>query len=403
MNDCFQKYPMMVVAIVFTTGLAVCGEWAAGLPWWAWGCLLAVAVAAVACLKGRFHGQTVLLLLAFFALGGLRMATDAPSATYGHRPNHANPVRESVVRRMNALFSDAEEEGNIVVAMSMGERANISRDLRADYAASGAAHVLALSGLHIGIVFFLFKILARRRPRRYLSVRQMLAEAVVIAAIWSYVYLVGMPPSAVRAATMVSLYELMSLQYRGRVSLNAIGATAFAMLLIRPADFYNIGFQLSFAAVTSIIILFPLVSGLLPRPANRIVGWTWATLCVSLSAQIGVTPLIAYHFGYVSTYAVLASLVVIPCATAIVSLSVLLLACLYVTPLATAIASPLAWVAGVMNQAVGWIASLPGATIGDVRLSVAQLVAVYLAIACLALLLRRIRKGRDAWRLVHGC
>ncbi len=394
MSNCLQKYPMTIVCIAFMLGIVAVGEWFPAFPWAGWTCLLAASAGAAIVARSHPSWQTIFLLSALFALGGMRMVvSDTSSATSEFNPT-SNPLRRAIVQRMNSLFAEAgaQQEGSIVVAMSMGEKRDISRDLRADYSSSGAAHVLALSGLHIGIIFFLFKLLFSHRHRYRLTVRQLLAEGLLLAAVWCYVYIVQMPPSAVRAATMVTLYELMGLHQRGHVSLNVLGATAFAMLLIRPADLYDIGFQLSFAAVTAIVVLYPMFSQLVPRPTNRVLLWLWSMLGVSLAAQIGVAPLIAYHFGYISTYSVFSSLVVIPCATIIVSMSVFLVVFLCVTVVAETLASLLASVANIMNRFVMWMASLPGSTINDIHLNVGQVVFIYLTIGCLSLLLALMLK-----------
>ncbi|MBO6287963.1 MAG: ComEC/Rec2 family competence protein [Prevotella sp.] len=394
MSNCLQKYPMTIVCIAFMLGIVAVGEWFPAFPWAGWTCLLAASAGAAIVARSHPSWQTIFLLSALFALGGMRMVvSDTSSATSEFNPT-SNPLRRAIVQRMNSLFAEAgaQQEGSIVVAMSMGEKRDISRDLRADYSSSGAAHVLALSGLHIGIIFFLFKLLFSHRHRYRLTVRQLLAEGLLLAAVWCYVYIVQMPPSAVRAATMVTLYELMGLHQRGHVSLNVLGATVFAMLLIRPADLYDIGFQLSFAAVTAIVVLYPMFSQLVPRPTNRVLLWIWSMLGVSLAAQIGVAPLIAYHFGYISTYSVFSSLVVIPCATIIVMMSVFLIVFLYVTIVAETIAALLASVANIMNRFVMWMASLPGSTINDIHLNVGQVVFIYLTIGCLSLLLALMLK-----------
>ena len=394
MSNCLQKYPMTIVCIAFMLGIVAVGEWFPAFPWAGWTCLLAASAGAAIVARSHPSWQTIFLLSALFALGGMRMVvSDTSSATSEFNPT-SNPLRRAIVQRMNSLFAEAgaQQEGSIVVAMSMGEKRDISRDLRADYSSSGAAHVLALSGLHIGIIFFLFKLLFSHRHRYRLTVRQLLAEGLLIATVWCYVYIVQMPPSAVRAATMVTLYELMGLHQRGHVSLNVLGATVFAMLLIRPADLYDIGFQLSFAAVTAIVVLYPMFSQLVPRPTNRVLLWIWSMLGVSLAAQIGVAPLIAYHFGYISTYSVFSSLVVIPCATIIVSMSVFLVVFLCVTVVAETLASLLASVANIMNRFVMWMASLPGSTINDIHLNVGQVVFIYLTIGCLSLLLALMLK-----------
>ena len=342
-----------------------------------------------------------MLMLTVFCIGGGRMSMDKGNTSARQSEKPSNQLREAIVERMNSLFAEngAVDEGSVVVAMSMGEKRLIERDLRADYATSGAAHVLALSGLHIGIVFFFFKLLVPRRRPSALSRWHLFGESLLIAAIWCYVLLVGMPPSAVRAATMVSLYEVMSLQCRDRVSLNVIGTTAFVMLMFCPTDIYNIGFEFSFAAVISIILNFKTFYSIVSEPSNRIVKALWSMVCVSVAAQIGVAPLIAYHFGYVAVYSVFSSMVVVPCAWVIVNLSVLLILFLKFAAVARLIVVPLTLTADFMNDCVTWFAALPGATIDNVELNGAQLLTLYLAIGSACLLVYRYVKTQDCERL----
>lgn len=383
---------MVMPAALFAAGIMVCCEFPSSLSWLFWGLAALASLLAVIICRRQTGLQSAFLLLAAFSIGGLRMAVEGGNEAGLAYQKPSVPLRDAIVERMNDLFADVEasDEGSVVVAMSMGERRDIDRDLRADYASSGAAHVLAVSGLHIGIVFFFFKLLIPRRRTARLSVWHLTGEAMLIAGIWCYVLLVGMPPSAVRAATMVSLYELMSLQNRDKMSLNVIAATAFFMLLYRPSDIYSIGFQLSFAAVISIILNYNALHSLLPKPSNPLVKALWSMFCVSISAQVGVVPLIAYHFGYVSVYGVFSSLLVIPCAWLIVNLSVLLILFLKVTAIARLIAIPLSLTAGFMNRFVEWLSGLPGATIEGIELNGFQVVSLYLALGCGCMLLRRL-------------
>ena len=151
---------------------------------------------------------------------------------------------------------------------------------------------------------------------------------------------------------------------------------------------------ISFAAVISIILNFKTFYSIVSEPSNRIVKALWSMVCVSMAAQIGVAPLIAYHFGYVAVYSVFSSMVVVPCAWVIVNLSVLLILFLKFAAVARLIVVPLALTADFMNDCVTWFAALPGATIDNVELNGAQLLTLYLAIGSTCLLAYRYVKHK---------
>ena len=276
------------------------------------------------------------------------------------------------------------DEYAVLAAMTLGDKSAMTQELRDVYAVSGASHVLALSGLHLGIIYMLLSLLVV--GRRFRVVTQLLA----VAAIWAFVLLVGLPASVVRSAVMISAYALVSLAGHRRMSLNALALAALCILLVNPDSLFDVGFQLSFTAMLAILLLLPLVDKqriqrfLFDRPLLR---WLWGLTTVSLAAQVGVAPLIAYYFGRFSTYFLLTNLIVIPAAMAILFLALLAL-------LLPASGVLLLQVTAWLNAALTLIASrLPLASIERLHPSALQTAMVYVIIVSVYLIMIRYDKS----------
>jgi len=268
----------------------------------------------------------------------------------------------------------------VLAAMTLGDKSAMPHELKEIYAVSGASHVLALSGLHLGIIYFLLSLLILGQRLRIISLM------LVISGIWAFVLLVGMQPSVVRAAVMISVFALLSLVNRSRMSLNALSLTAIILLLVSPDSIYDVGFQLSFMAMLAILTIQPLLEKLIPRKFlfnHPVVRWAWGVTTVSVAAQIGVAPLVAYYFGRFSTYFLLTNFVAIPAVIAILWLALASLLLSFVWPL-------LIWLVTVLNSTLSFIADhMPGASIEGLHPSALQTAMIYVIILSVYLIVLR--------------
>ena len=262
-----------------------------------------------------------------------------------------------------------DEASAIISAMSLGDKSMLTKETREVFNITGAGHILALSGLHLGIIYLTISFLIRNYRWRIVS------QVTTLLAIWAFAFLVGMTPSVVRAASMLTVYGILSLGYRQKMSVNVLAFTAIVMLIIHPHALFEISFQMSFLAVLAILLFYPPLYGLISEQwlmEHRLIRWLWGMTAVSLTAQIGVAPLIAFYFHRFSTYFLLSNFVVIPCAYLILISTLLFL----VTHLSF-IATFLSAVTTLMYQALLWIAELPFATIEGLYPSVLQTTLVY--------------------------
>jgi competence protein ComEC len=284
--------------------------------------------------------------------------------------------RSRLLQRLT-VDESAEDQYAVVAAMALGDKSALTKDLREVYAVTGASHVLALSGLHLGIIYTLLSLLII--GRRW----QMVSQMLIVLCIWAFVFLVGMSTSVVRSATMLTVYALLSLGYRDKMTVNTLAFTAIVMLIVHPLSLYDVGFQMSFMAVLAILVFMPLLESLFPREyllSHQTVRWLWSIVTVSVSAQIGVAPLIAYYFGRFSTFFLLTNFIVIPAATLILWLSPVVL-------LFPSLAYLLLYIVKCLNTVLGQMAAWPGASIEALHPTVLQTVMIYVVILCITYIL----------------
>ena len=214
-------------------------------------------------------------------------------------------VRERIVEEYRT-WGLTDERLAILSALTIGHKAELSEDLRERFSVAGISHVLALSGLHIGIIWMLMGFLMRPLERNPLG--RWLKWGVSTAMLWCFAFVAGLEASVVRAVVMCMLMELGRVSGGKALSLNTWGVAGFFMLLYNPFYLFDVGFQLSFVAVLSILMFYPLINHMVSSE-HRICRWGWGMVSVSVSAQLGTAPLVMHYFSNFSLYFLLANIV----------------------------------------------------------------------------------------------
>lgn len=343
--------PLLPIALCLIIGI-VTGYWLflQAEPLWA---LMAVSV-ILSLLLHRFPDcQTFFIYLTTLLMGCWLIQHPLPDIPAVHTATtRMLSYRMHLVEELQTL---PDKPSAIIAAMTLGDKSMLTREIREVFNITGAGHILALSGLHLGIIYMIVSLLIRNYRWR------MVSQMLTLLTIWAFAFLVGMTPSVVRAATMLTIYGLLSLGYRQKMSVNVLAFTAIVMLIIHPHALFAVSFQMSFLAVFAILVFYPPLYGLISEQwlmEHRVVRWLWGMTAVSLTAQIGVAPLIAFYFHRFTIYFLLSNFVVIPCAYLILVGTLLFL----ITQLSL-IATFLSVVTEFMYQSLQWIASLPCATI----------------------------------------
>ncbi len=302
----------------------------------------------------------------------------------------AQRVRANLLEQYD-LLGLADQDYAIVSAMTLGDKSLLSNETKKVYSISGASHVLALSGLHLSIIFGLLAFVFGGKGSK-----GMMHLVAILLAIWIYVFLTGMSSSVMRSAIMLTFYTFISMLHREKTSLNALALTAIVMLLWNPLSLWDISFQMSFMAVFAILLLYQFIAQWIPQhwlSRSSVIGKMWGTIAVSLAAQAGTAPLVAYYFGRFSSYFLVTNLIAIPLTIVILYVSATMFA-LSIFPLIQRwVAWGLSWLSQLLNDSLAVIASWPGASVENIHLNLVQVILIYGMIGMVLGLIYFIQKG----------
>lgn len=246
-------------------------------------------------------------------------------------------------------------DAGILAAMTVGDKSMLNKDVHMLYAETGISHVLALSGLHLGILIGLLTLFKpRRRGARIVLV---LLQLLLVGC---FTFIAGLPLSLVRAALMFTILNLGQLFYRGNGStIDGLGVAVFLILMVSPQSVFDVGLQLSFLAVLFIGLFYgPLSSQLMKKEMPNYMRKLISFVLISLVAQAGTAPLAAYYFHRVPLYFLLANAIAIPMATLVLTLSIPFLLVPY-APVVAFAARLLHYISHYANAGFQAIAALP--------------------------------------------
>ena len=300
------------------------------------------------------------------------------------------------------------DEQAVLSALTLGDKTDLSESVRESYSVAGVSHVLALSGLHIGLLYALAFFLLRPLLLGGQSGR-FLRSLLLILLLWLFAFFTGLSPSVVRSAAMFSIWALADLCGRQSFSLNTLALTAWLMLLVRPVWLFDVGFQLSFAAVLSILLFQPFLYRLCPV-RHRAGTYLWGLVSVSVAAQLGTAPLVLFYFSRFSTHFLLTNLLVVPLVTLILYAAVVLLLLTPMSGLQAVAAVGLEKMLRMLNLLVRWVEQLPYASVDGIWLYPLEVAGCYLVLGAFFCYLCHRRYARlvtalvllAAWGAVHS-
>ncbi|MFO7869299.1 MAG: ComEC/Rec2 family competence protein [Bacteroidales bacterium] len=204
---------------------------------------------------------------------------------------------------------------NIIAALVFGDKSYLQRETKEQFARVGAMHVLAVSGLHVGIVASIIVLLCSfLPPKTYFFWFKLI---IIISGIWLYAFITGLSPSVQRASVMFSLFSIGIVTHRRTNSWNTLAAAAFISVFIEPYIVFQTGFQLSYIAVMSILYGVPKLQTVYIE-RTKIDAYVWGIVVVSIAVQIGTFPIAVYYFQHIPVYSVAANICIIPLAFIII-------------------------------------------------------------------------------------
>ena len=305
--------------IVWYSGAFVAGSVAAGLfrgPFpGAVLILLVILIIALAAFTALFR-RSFTAVAAFLLLGAVSgmVGGCGPDGELRRRAESFKAEASSALSRI----AGGGREGAILSAIAIGDRSGIDRTLKNDFRSSGAMHLIALSGLHIGVLYFFltltFALLGNSPPCRVIR------KILILAILWAYAFVSGLSNSILRAVIMISVYEAGELFGSERDLLRALAISAFITTLCQPTAPFQIGFQLSYGAMASIYFIYPQVKRLL-ECRSALLEKVWNTVALSLSCQAATAPLVLLYFGTFPKYFMIPNFVAIPLTSAAIYLT----------------------------------------------------------------------------------
>lgn len=297
--------------------------------------------------------------------------------------NDANPIFENIYSLRNYCAAAFEKSGmnseNIAVAKALvlGDKALISDELMLSYASTGALHVLAVSGLHVGIIMLILSFILK--PLKRIKKAKFLFLIFALSGIWFYAILTGLTPSVLRAAVMFSFVLIGSEMQRDTSIYQSLMISATVLLLFDPNILFQLGFLLSYFAVIGIVFFHPKIYALLFFK-NKIADKIWQVSSVSMAAQLATFPLGIYCFQQFPNYFLVANLIVIPLSFLILILGIVALIVNSVPILNVIIFFLLDWLIFLLNHGVRFVENLPFAVLDSILITWYDAIFLYLFI-----------------------
>lgn len=280
------------------------------------------------------------------------------------------------------IYGIKDKEFAVLSAFTLGYRDELNPEIRQAFISAGAMHFLAVSGLHVGIIFYVLNILFGflRKIKYGKSVKLIL----IILILWSYALLTGLSPSVLRASAMFTLIQI-GISFNRTINIyNILAVTAFLILIYNPLQISDAGFQLSFLAVLSIFYFQPLFYKLLIFK-NRILDKVWMISTVSVSAQLGVFPVIIYYYHHFPVYFWLTNiLIIIPLALSMY-LAIVLFIIYPIGQVAFIIAEILKLILRLINFFIMTVEKLPASIIENIYNNLVETILLYLLIITISM------------------
>lgn len=292
-------------------------------------------------------------------------------------------TKQFVIQTIRKNISGKQEQA-VAEALLIGYRNDLDKDLVQAYSNTGVVHIIAISGLHLGMIYSLMMLLLR--PFKSRIFRKLINPIIILLIIWIFTFLAGAAPSVLRAAVMFSIILAGDFFERKKNIYNSLAASAFILLVINPFSLWDVGFQLSYAAVFSIVLLQKPVYNLIYFK-NPLLDMIWRLNAVTLAAQVFTLPFIIYHFHQVPTLFLIANMLAVPL-SGLILYGEILLVCIGNTNLGGWLGKILEWLLSFMNNHIERLNYIDFAVIDNLQINIIQASLLMLIILCMIVWLR---------------
>lgn len=288
-------------------------------------------------------------------------------------------IRDKILDYFRQLHMNASAFA-VISALTVGEKSYLDADLVSAYVNSGTMHLLAVSGMHVALLFWLLQQFFR--PLERIKRGKAIQTVLVLSIIWLFALITGLTPSVIRASVMFTFWMLGDYSNRNVNIYNTLSASALLILLIEPGSLFDIGFQLSYLAVLGIVIFYKDIFNWF-YSSNWIIKQAWSVLAVSIAAQLLTLPLTLFHFHQFPNYFLLSNLICLPLSTIILYGSILALILAPFSFLWEYIGWVLKILVNSLNEVLIWIEHIPYSVTNGIHISVFMALSIFLLVVSL--------------------
>lgn len=295
--------------------------------------------------------------------------SDQPKTIYGF----ADQLRASINTKL-IKAGIKNDVLSIINALLLGQRQTIDKSIYNNYVNSGTIHILAVSGLHVGILLLILNFIFK--PLLLLKYGQVLRPLLIVILLWLFAVIAGLSPSVTRAVTMFSIISIAMHLKRPTNIYNTLAISAFFILLIKPTFLFEVGFQMSYLAVLGIVSIQPILYNLW-QPKFWIIDKPWQIFTVTLAAQTGVLPISLFYFNQFPGLFFISNLVVIPFLGLILGFGLLVIVMALVGFLPKPVVEIYSFIIESLNGFIAWVAQFEDFLFRDIPFTLIQVLCTY--------------------------
>ncbi|MFT5846457.1 ComEC/Rec2 family competence protein [Psychroserpens sp.] len=309
---------------------------------------------------------------------------------------YADGIRTHINKKLQN-YNFKPEELAIINALILGQRQDMTKEIYESYTDAGAIHILAVSGLHVGLILLLLTV--GLKPIEQLKNGKIIKVILILILLWSFAIIAGLSASVTRAVTMFSIVAIAMHKKRPTNIFNTLAISMFVLLLVKPMFLFDVGFQLSYLAVLAIVSIQPLLYKLW-QPHWKVIDYFWQIFTVTLAAQFGVVPLSLYYFHQFPSLFFVSNLAIIPFLGLILGLGILVIVLAVLNTLPQFFADLYGYIISGMNMVVGWVSQQEAFLFKHISFNELQVFACYLLIITLTFWYKKPNFRRLAFVLI---
>lgn len=285
------------------------------------------------------------------------------------------------------IYDFKSEELAIINALILGQRQDMSKDVYTNYVNAGAIHILAVSGLHVGIILLLLNFFLK--PIENLKHGKLIKVFLILTLLWCFAVVAGLSASVTRAVTMFSVVAI-AMNWKRRTNIyNTLAISVFILLLCKPMFLFDVGFQMSYLAVLAIVTIQPLLYQLW-TPKWKVTDYFWQIFTVTIAAQFGVVPISLFYFHQFPGLFFVSNLVIIPFLGLILGLGILVIILALLGSLPQFLAYIYAKIISTMNTMMFWVSEQDAFLLQDISFSIEHVLVCYVLIIVSILLFKKL-------------